>query len=130
MSLRSGCGLQAELASTAFMNLTVSSSGDPHRDSCALLGKGNPPMRDSASAKIGMFDTNFTALFSCWFVFHWYCGQASTSSNAWLDLSRTKKLRKRKTACAREDNSLQTIAQKLHCLDRTCRQIPAKWAVD
>jgi hypothetical protein len=28
-----------------------------------------------------MFDTNFTALFSCWFVFHRYCGQALTSSN-------------------------------------------------
>jgi hypothetical protein len=37
---RSGWGLQAELAhfaSTAMMNFTVSSSGDPQRDSCAVL---------------------------------------------------------------------------------------------
>src|SRR4029434_9742538 len=76
-SLRSGCGLQAELAhfaSTAMMNLTVSSSGDPHRDSCATLGEVNPPRRDSASTKTGMIDANFMALVCCWLVFHRYRG--------------------------------------------------------
>lgn len=78
---RSGCGLQAELAhfaSTVLMNLTVSSLGDPHRDSCATLGKANPPSRDSASPKIEVAGTRFTA-FCGWFVFHRYCGRASSS---------------------------------------------------
>src|ERR1700756_2535107 len=87
------------------MNLTVSSSGDPHRDSCATLGKGNPPRRDSASPKIGMFDTNFTALFSCWFVFHRYCGQTLTSSNE-------NKLSHRERECARGNKQSVKVRHK------------------
>src|SRR5438477_10077612 len=78
-ALRSGWGLQAELAhfaSTAMMNFTVSSSGDPQRDSCAMFVEVNPRRRKSASTKIGMIDANFMALVFCWVVFHLIQGQA------------------------------------------------------
>src|SRR5205809_7276988 len=67
-SLRSGCGLQAELAhfaSAAMMNFTVSSPGDPHRDSCPTLGEANPPRNNSARRDAGMIDANFIALGLC-----------------------------------------------------------------
>src|SRR6476469_7578476 len=80
MSLRSGCALQAELAhfaSAAFMNLTVSSSGDPHRDSCATLGEMNPTRSNRASPKTDRIEANFMALF----YFSSIAGQALNSPN-------------------------------------------------
>src|SRR5215212_748957 len=62
MSLRSGCGLQAELAhfaSAAVMNLTVSSSGDPQRDSWATVDEANPLRRNKTSPRAGMIDDDF-----------------------------------------------------------------------
>ena len=41
------------------MNFTVSSPGDPHRDSCAKLGEANPPRNNSASRDAGMIDSEF-----------------------------------------------------------------------
>src|SRR5690349_1138444 len=70
MSLRSGCGLQAELAhfvSAAIMDFTVSSSGDPQRDSCAKMGEANPPRNSERDA--AMIDMNFIGLTSCRVVF-------------------------------------------------------------
>src|SRR5262249_27065948 len=56
------------------MSLTVSSSGDPHRDSCATLGEVNPPTRHSASPKTGMINANFMALAFLLVSFHPYRG--------------------------------------------------------
>src|SRR5205823_2502157 len=52
------------------MNFTVSSAGDPHRDSCAKLGEANPPRNNSASQDAGIIDANFIALGSLPYVFH------------------------------------------------------------
>src|ERR1041384_7236365 len=67
MSLSSGCGLQAEPAhfvSAAIMNLTVSSSGDPHRDSCAIIDDVNPSRKNRVRPKAGIINLNFMALIS------------------------------------------------------------------
>ena len=45
--------------STRGMNFTVSSPGDPHRDSCPTLGETNPPRNNSAGRDAGMIEANF-----------------------------------------------------------------------
>jgi hypothetical protein len=52
------------------MNFTVSSPGDPHRDSCPTLGEANPPRNNTTSRHAGMIDANFIALGLFSFVFH------------------------------------------------------------
>jgi hypothetical protein len=44
------------------MNFTVSSLGDPHRDSCPKPGEANPPTNKTTSGHAGMIDTSFIAL--------------------------------------------------------------------
>jgi hypothetical protein len=47
----------AHFASAAIMNFTVSSPGDPHRDSCAKLDETNPPRKNTRDT--GMIERNF-----------------------------------------------------------------------
>jgi hypothetical protein len=49
------------------MNFTVSSSGDPHRDSCAWLDETDPPRKNTRAA--GMIERNFIAVGAFPFVF-------------------------------------------------------------
>jgi hypothetical protein len=61
------------------MNFTVSSPGDPHRDSCAKLGEANPPRNKSARRNAGIIDADLIALGCFRLYFTGIAGQAFSS---------------------------------------------------